>query len=620
MARWPSASGAGGVAFPDLGENASWFLALPDGESAIHGAGALLRDLPGLRQIPHRSGRPWLLGRWAEGECVAVDVGRTGRLALFGEHAVDGRRLARLVPGASSIGGLDRLSGTVPGSFHLIASIDGDVRVQGTASGLRRVFHARLDGTTVAGDRAIVLAALTGERADDERLIWQLPLGALPWPLSWQPMWHGVHSVEPGHALFLDSTGRHRVGRWWRPPEQDLSLPAGGSRFAGALSESVRTRLAGPRPAVAADLSGVDSSSLCVLAARHGARVSALTLAGPDAMDDDAPCAVRTVAALRRAGRDVDHVLLPSDEAPLPYEGVLDTAGTLDEPAFRIWERARFLRLFDLGLRRGAEVHLTGLGGDEVLGLAPQWAHALAGEKPHASLRLARLIAARSDTSCTKALRALLDRRSYPKWLASHANDIGRLADTALGWGSPVHLPPWLTRDAATAIADALRAASRAAWPLGRTRWVHVTLDAVHQAATVTRQYQQLARGGGTRLAAPYLDDSVVESALAVDASERGAPDRPKALIVEAMRGVVPASALLGRTQSTGLPVLQGMAVHRHELMALADGSLLADRGLIDAGALRDALLRPVPPHVNHMLYSTTLGCEAWLRSLARPA
>lgn len=45
---------------------------------------------------------------------------------------------------------LDDLALTLSGQFHLLASVDGALRVQGSAYGARRVFHTRTGGTLVA--------------------------------------------------------------------------------------------------------------------------------------------------------------------------------------------------------------------------------------------------------------------------------------------------------------------------------------------------------------------------------------------------------------------------------------------------------------------------------------
>jgi asparagine synthase (glutamine-hydrolysing) len=75
----------------------------------------------------------------------------------------------------------------VPGSYHAIASVDGALRVQGTAYGTRGVYHSTVDGVMVAADRAAALAELTGAPADMGALASKLVLPQ-PFQLGLCPM------------------------------------------------------------------------------------------------------------------------------------------------------------------------------------------------------------------------------------------------------------------------------------------------------------------------------------------------------------------------------------------------------------------------------------------------
>ncbi|MBB5775431.1 hypothetical protein [Nonomuraea jabiensis] len=98
------------------------------------------------------------------------------RLAVIGRCAFDADRLAVEASRLRDPAHLARPARTLPGSFHLVAALDGRLRVQGTASGLRLVFHARVNGPTVASDRADALAA----GLDVRRLAAAFSLAVLP--------------------------------------------------------------------------------------------------------------------------------------------------------------------------------------------------------------------------------------------------------------------------------------------------------------------------------------------------------------------------------------------------------------------------------------------------------
>ena len=113
----------------------------------------------------------------------------------------------------------------------------------------------------------------------------------------------------------------------------------------------------------------------------------------------------------------------------------------------------------------------------------------------------------------------------------------------------------------------------------------------------MTRQFDQMAGRIGITLAAPYYDDRVVEAGLAVRPEERVTPWRYKPLIVEAMRGIVPAESLARQTKANGSGDEEpGLRRHRAELLALWEDSRLGRLGLIDAERAARAVPRPAAP------------------------
>jgi asparagine synthase (glutamine-hydrolysing) len=121
----------------------------------------------------------------------------------------------------------------------------------------------------------------------------------------------------------------------------------------------------------------------------------------------------------------------------------------------------------------------------------------------------------------------------------------------------------------------------------------------------------------GLTLAAPYYDDRVIEAGLAVRPGERVTPWRYKPLIIEAMRGIVPAESLARQTKANGSGDEEpGLRRHRAELLALWEDSRLARIGLVDAAALRELCSRPLPPELGFGALDQTVACEVWLRSV----
>jgi asparagine synthase (glutamine-hydrolysing) len=115
----------------------------------------------------------------------------------------------------------------------------------------------------------------------------------------------------------------------------------------------------------------------------------------------------------------------------------------------------------------------------------------------------------------------------------------------------------------------------------------------------------------------PFYDDQVVTAALAVQPQHRLNPWLYKPLIVEALRGILPAPSL-ERTSKADWSVAHAtdQRTNRAKLLEIADDSRLAERGLIDAEALRAHARRPPSRNFHRGIFDPTAGCERWLRSL----
>lgn len=186
-----------------------------------------------------------------------------------------------------------------------------------------------------------------------------------------------------------------------------------------------------------------------------------------------------------------------------------------------------------------------------------------------------------------------------------------------LGWGPALRLPPWATPQAADAARTLLHEAAAGAQPLAPTRGQHATLEHLRGVGYFTRHVAGMMARAGLPLAAPFLDDRVVEACLAVRLHERTTPWRFKPLIVEAMRDLVPASVLQRTTKGDfSVDWHAGLRRARPHLAALLDDPVLGRLGLIDVDALRRVCLGLYPHTLDPQALDRTLACEAWLRTL----
>ncbi|MGH3889885.1 MAG: asparagine synthase-related protein [Pseudonocardiaceae bacterium] len=601
---------------PERGQ--AWFVVLPDCDAARDVAAALGGHAP--QTLPHPSGRPWLMGRWAADELVTVQVGGV-QVAVIGCCPVTVAALSTLAHRVRTVADLDRLAAGLSGSFHLVAALDGQVRVQDTVSGLRRVFYTQVGEVTVAADRADVLAGLAGTTVDEQWPAARLVYPFLPHPLADGCPWRGMQVLADDCYLLTHPGRPARVVRWWRPPEPVAPLAEAAPLVAQALVAAVeaRTRAGGT---ISCDLSGgLDSTPICLLAARGNSQLIAVTLVSADSGQDDARWAQR--AADQLGG--TEHLVLDMQQLPLMYADAGEGGVGTDEPHIVIRDHARTTVVARQLVERGSRLHLRGVGGDQVLQAPTAYLHTTAWAHPRIAVSHLRGRRAVSGWPLAATLRGLADRRSYQQWLTATIDDLTALPPARgmpkLGWGPALRLPPWATPHAADAARTLLHQAAAGAQPLAPTRGQHATLEHLRGVGYLTRHLAAIHARAGLPMAAPFLDDRVVEACLAVRLHERTTPWRFKPLIVEAMRDLVPATVLQRTTKGDfSADWHAGLRRARAHLAGLLDDLVLARLGLVDADALRKVCLGLYPYALPMIALDRTLACEAWLRTLTPTA
>jgi asparagine synthase (glutamine-hydrolysing) len=588
---------------------------LPD-STAAHAVVERLRP-HATRQVVHPSGRPWVLGAWSDG-AVASARTRTTAAVVLGQHAVTRRALQPRVARLTSVDDVDDLAMHVAGSVHVMASVGGDAGVQGTVTGVRRVYRATVDGLICASDRADVLAFLRHASVDPCRLAVHLLEPPILHPVAGQSVWRGVSAVPPDHLLVLAGDHGARERRRWTPPAPERSLEHGAAALRDALTAAVSTRVQG-RDLVSCDLGGIDSTAVCCVAATVAPAVVAYTAASPDPLADDVAWARRTVAARPQ----IEHHVIPADQMPLVYHGVGHLDTQFDEPCSVTVDRDRGLAMITRAADRGSDLHIVGYGGDELLYGSLAHVNDSLLTRPRLAVRHLRGFTAKYRWPRRRVLGQLADRRSYAAWLAGVADAISAPAPPAseplLAWGFEPHLPPWTTPDAAAAARELIRDAAVDCAPAAPSRGQHRELEAMRFVSRITRQLEQMSAGLGVTLAAPYYDDRVVDAGLGVQPLERVTPWRYKPLAAEAMRGIVPDVSRERATKANGtVDEETGLRRHRADVLALWEDARLEALGLIDAAALRELCAGPLPPHLPSGVLYQTIACETWLRSLER--
>lgn len=593
----------------------SWFVVLPDRDAAQ--AVRVRLDAHATERIDHPSGRPWLLGAWSAGTVVTAQAG-SAKVAVVGQHATAADDLRRRIDDVRSVHVLDRAADLITGSAHLAASIDGTTSVQGSATGVRRVYRARVGDVECAGDRADVLAFLGDEPVDPRRLALHLLEPPILYPVAGRPVWRGIAAVRPGDRLLLGRDGSVDERTWWTPPHPDRSLRDGAGALRSALITGIEARVR-DHDIVSCDLGGVDSTAVCCVAAETAGAVVAFTAASPDPQADDVAWARRTVA-----GRgDIEHHVIGADYMPLVYYGLGRDHPPLDEPSAVTVDRERWLTIARMARDRGSRLHLAGFGGDELLyGSVAHVADALR-TRPRTAARHLRGFTTKYRWPRRRVLRQVADRRSYDAWLRDVADAVALSApppdEPLLAWGFEPRLPPWATPHAADVVRDQIRRAADGLAPSAPTRGQHRELEAMRFVSRIARQFEQLGAADGLTMAAPYYDDAVVSAGLAVRPLERVTPWRYKPVLAEAMRGIVPDEVRERTTKANGtVDEEPGLRRHRADVLALWDDARLGELGLVDVDMLRRVCAGPTPPELPSGVLYQTIACEAWLRSLER--
>ncbi|MCK9897615.1 asparagine synthase-related protein [Frankia sp. AgB32] len=604
----------------DLGRSPSrrptcWFVVLADQDPVVTPAGARHR-------LCYRSGRPWIVGDWPDSALVSATTGRGG-LALIGCAAVSASGLRRLLVSARDVHDLD-VGHEVAGDYHVVAEIDGVARVQGSATGTRRIFTTRLAGRVVAADRADVLAELTGAGLDRTALALALLDPSAPYPLDDIVPWTSIDALAPDHYLVVDRDGRDRQVRWWRQPAPILSRAQGAPILRAAMAEAVGARVAAGRT-VSADLSGgLDSTSVCCLAARGPAEIVAVTGLAHDPGHDDRVWAARAAAAMP----GITWEILPAADLPLVFDGIATADEPLDRPFGGIVDRAKLRASLLRVALYDPRLHLTGFGGDEIAVAAPNYLADLLARRPLTAVRHLRGHRAQDGWPWAASAR-MLRRRDYQDCLGDMARALaaarrgdlrgGRGAPyvTALDWTMPPVVPGWLTGAALDLVAEAFAQAAARAVPLAPTRSGHADMFAIRAGAATFRLFDQIADAVGPPLAAPLLDERVVRAALAVRPAERASPEEYKPLLKEAMRPVVPAAALRRCTKAdASAEEYRGLRANQDVLVKLCDDSPLADLGLIEPAVLREACRQGAAPDHRAEALQPTIATDVWLRTL----
>lgn len=225
-------------------------------------------------------------------------------------------------------------------------------------------YHATVDELLVASEIKGIFALERVERRLSRRYLAGPALGVY---LDDASPFENVRPLRPGHFLLVESNGRWRECRHHRQefqPRETMSFAEAGEAVRERLTLAVRRRLAADVPVHAYLSGGIDSTIVCGLMARLGARFTCFNVGFPDSPYDESAKARRIA---EHFGQDFETV--PCSH-PRIAENIERTIYCTEMPLSNYNSIAKLL-LSGYVRSRGVKVCLTGEGADELFGGYP---------------------------------------------------------------------------------------------------------------------------------------------------------------------------------------------------------------------------------------------------------
>jgi len=436
--------------------------------------------------------------------------------------------------------------------------------------GIKPLYYAESNGALLFASevRALLASGRVARRISLDALTAYLLFGSVSEPVT---LVEGVYSVPPGHRMVLYAPDRRRTPRarpWWdarrslaaHDTRRPLSLSEAASRLRPLLEDAVRSHLVADVPVGLFLSSGLDSTAIAALAARAQAGLHSFTASFPETDYDEAPAARRIA---ERCGTHHDEVPLTGGEILSRLDEALTA---LDQPTM---DGINTYVVCWAARQVGLKVALSGLGGDELfagyrsfddtqrLARASLIARMFPGALRRASAPLIERLAAHRATpdAARKAAAAWRVPRALP-----HAYFFARallppgeldkivtpcLRISAISPDGEALAPTWLGwLEGAASVADRLGPVAAVSWLELRT----------YMASTLLRDTDSVSMDRSLEVRVPLLDRPLVEFILTLPERARRRPGAQKALLVEALRDLLPPEALAQPKRTFTLP------------------------------------------------------------------
>jgi asparagine synthase (glutamine-hydrolysing) len=432
-------------------------------------------------------------------------------------------------------------------------------------------------------------------------------------------LFEGVVRLGAGHTLVLGERDWRRR-RWWRP-RYAVPLGCGQDGIADLLRQGLRGAVGRATPSrtpAAVLLSGGLDSSIVAALASERAPVHALCAVFPgdpeldEARWQDAAIGAHSLRATRV--RPVAAGALASAAEFVSTWGIpLQVPGVIIERP-----------LLEAAAAIGLDVVLDGQGGDELFGTAVYLiADELRRGHPLSATRLARRYPGIGVDPSSARVRYILMEVGVRGALPIRLHDLLRHRGDRTRWA-----PDWLTPESAllhVETSDPWRWKRDTGVPLWWSQLADV-LTTGRERADIADYLRRRAAVAGVEARSPLLDVQLVELALRLPPELGFEPTLPRALVRQAMAGVLPEVIRRRRHKSDFSAFYQRTLAHS-DFPAIA--RLLGDRSAevgayVDLGAVRERLLgRLGEPGPEGRLWTSGIWnlvtAEVWLRTQADP-
>ncbi len=497
------------------------------------------------------------------------------RIAVFGPCSASDRE----VIDALSRPDLASATRSWAGSHTVVRTrVPGSVEVLTDAAGASPLYTVDTPGGVVWGSSSWALSSLSGGRVDTEWLTTFLRDKHATAPD--RSAWKGMRPVPAGHLLTLDRASGLSLRSWWSSIRRSPTQASAALRR--ALGEGVRVRVEGARATT--DLAGMDSTTLALLAARHG-RVISVT-SHPEGVTHGGD--LDYARALTHPC--VNRMFFPLGARHLPFAPTGVPMPATDEPAPSTAVWSMFSEQLRAMATEGSMCHLTGDGGDNLFLPAPAHLAGLA--------RRGRWLRMLGDAMGWARLR-----RQSPMPLISAA-----FRGETVGIGhTPRPQPRWLKPPLPLGGLSAGEGAET------------VFVGSFRSVARSARADVQLADSLGIRLHNPYFDGAVLDAVVSAPVEQRFSTRRYKPMLADTFADLLPEPHRERATKGLFVGDFhQGVRLNLPHVLDLADGRLAA-LGVVDPEPLR-AVMRGAalgaqtvwPPLLS------VLAAEAWLEAVGR--